>query len=158
MLRILAKITVLTALAAGCGGDGGSGETGDNGNGANPNRDLCEDIPYFELQGANCGLLENSFDAVMSAARECNTSDDCQVVAGQCERLTTAECWYAVNMCDTPVPPYPDGTPSRGWVDPNRWATLYISGNCKKPTTSCAGFCGPIPDVECVEGRCTLLY
>ncbi|HHO50940.1 MAG TPA: hypothetical protein ENK18_08730 [Deltaproteobacteria bacterium] len=141
------RMVLVWLLATGCGGDdpGKDGTDGGTDGGTQPTHieDLCASIPEFDLQGASCDQIVSGFQQTMSAAVDCNSTDDCQVVSGQCETFTDAACWYVINnACGISV---------------GDFASPWISmGSACDVGHGCTG-CGGQPDYECIDNRCTML-
>ncbi|MBX2800742.1 MAG: hypothetical protein KTR31_23880 [Myxococcales bacterium] len=151
------RMFVVIALLVACGGETTDGPTTTDETEVEFDQSLCE-FPYFDLDGMNCDQIESAFTQTVGFAEDCNRSEDCQVISGNCESggFTAAGCWYAVNMCDQSPPGYPDVQPSYGWVEVGRFQRAWRAGSCEQPNTGCSG-CDARPDVDCIEGKCTLL-
>lgn len=127
------------ALVA-CGGDGGGGGDADGGDtdtdGSVPfDADLCDEIPQYDLPSLTCEQLLNALVTTMTAAGDCNSTDDCQVLSGQCDQMLN-ECYYPVNSC----------------------VSQATVGEFVSEYSGCQGDdrcdCGAAPPVECIAGRC----
>lgn len=140
---------VVLGLLAGCGDDEESGPVPFD-------RTLCESIPFYlaEEDGSCYDITDTMLFVTMEEGRACNVDTDCQVVSGLCNEFPSGACWYAVNLCDSPVPPWPDASPPRGWVDVSRFRDAYLGRGCSAQP-ACPGNCGPPPDVVCDAGLCT---
>ena len=118
---------------------------------------LCETIPFYDFEGADCESILIRLDRTMEEARSCNVDSDCQVISGQCSEFPSNECWYPANLCDDPVPPYPDDIPNRGWAEVDRFKEAYRA-DCRagRGWQGCTD-CGSPPEVACLDNTCKCL-
>lgn len=132
----------VTALLLGCNGDNKTTEeTGSGDTETTP--EVC-DIPPFDLEGRSCEQLRSALDTTLAAADFCTTADDCWIFRAQCEQWNAVGCYYASNDCV-------DQT------DLNEFNAAAASGNCNSGSGQICD-CGGPPEVDCVSGRCQLVY
>lgn len=140
-----------------CGGNEDGGPDGTNGTEAEVpfDRDLCDEIPFYEVDGYACETIVAAMDLTMEAARACVVDSDCQLITGDCNaNPVTQRCWYPVNQCDSPIPPWPDSAPGQGWAAFDRFLSAYNGAGCVYPSGGC-GACPPPPEVACIDEECT---